>query len=398
VLAGDKIIMARNCHKSVYNGVKIRRCEYDFLYPGELGDILPEDVSNAFSETSNAKENHKKPKAVIITSPTYEGVVSDIESIAKIVHEKGAVLIVDEAHGAHFSRHSAFPKSAISCGADIVIQSLHKTLPAMTQTALLHICSNRVDVAKVKNALQIFESSSPSYVMMGSVDACVNFLKKDSKKAFDKYVRLLDEFYIKAKKLKNITIKTFDGAFDFDRSKIVIHINRPGMGKWLYDVMLNEYHMQLEMASYNYALAMTSVADGEECFNRLFQALLEIDNRVEDIKSHDKQTADLVAEHMGSWKNAEYIKGQRKYFSFEVEDKDTENVDIYKSCGRVSGENVYLYPPGIPLVIPGEIITKNIIELISKYKVAGLNVIGTEDEAVEHIKVCMEETCQKFFL
>ncbi|MEE1516291.1 MAG: aminotransferase class V-fold PLP-dependent enzyme, partial [Lachnospiraceae bacterium] len=153
---GDKIIIARNCHKAVYNAVYMNNLKASYIYPKPventsiLGGIHPKDVEKALEENPDAK-------AVVITSPTYEGVVSYVQAIAKVVHEKGIPLIADEAHGAHFSMSGYFPKSALECGADIVIQSVHKTLPSLTQTALLHICSDMVDESKVERYLSIYQ-------------------------------------------------------------------------------------------------------------------------------------------------------------------------------------------------------------------------------------------------
>ena len=170
-----RLLMARNCHKAVYHAAYLRELSVDYLYPqiteaGIQGAIRPDEVRLALA-------GEKKYDAVVITSPTYDGVVSDIEAIARIVHEHGIPLIVDEAHGAHFGFSEAFPVSAKALGADVVIQSIHKTLPAFTQTALLHLQSDRVSEAEMRKFLGIYETSSPSYIFMAGIEKCVRMLE-----------------------------------------------------------------------------------------------------------------------------------------------------------------------------------------------------------------------------
>ena len=181
---GDSILVARNSHKSVYNAINIRKLNPLCIWPeGELnslplGVIPPEDVDKALTDNPDIK-------CVFITSPTYEGVVSDVRAIADIAHKHGAVLIVDEAHGAHMHFNSIFPEDALSCGADIVIHGIHKTLPALTQSALLHIGTANVNESAVSKYLSIFQSSSPSYILMGGIDYAMDFLEKDGEKYYE---------------------------------------------------------------------------------------------------------------------------------------------------------------------------------------------------------------------
>ena len=187
---GEKILMARNCHKAVYHAMYLRQLVPVYLYPedtayGIQGQVTPQMVQKQLKQTPDIR-------AVVITSPTYDGVVSDIQSIADIVHAYGIPLIVDEAHGAHFRFSDYFPVSAADLGADVVIQSFHKTLPAMTQTAVLHLCSERVSEKLIRRFLGIYETSSPSYILMSSLDACVAKLEKDSGRLFDEFTENLE--------------------------------------------------------------------------------------------------------------------------------------------------------------------------------------------------------------
>lgn len=293
VSRNGKILMARNCHKAVYNAVYLRGLEAVYLQPSvdkyqiNLG-IWPADVEKALLTDNTEKklqpENLEKElradnkiEAVLITSPTYEGIVSDVEAIAEIAHRYGKPLIVDEAHGAHFGMHPYFPQSAVKLGADVVIQSLHKTLPSMTQTAILHRCSDRISSKLLNRFMRIYQSSSPSYVLMGSITSCLHTIWENKEKVFEPYVEMLKCCRERLGRLENFTLLQYPGA---DPSKLVFLPEKEKIsmtGEELYHILLERYHLQLEMALPNLALAMTSVGDTAEGFERLCRAMEEID-------------------------------------------------------------------------------------------------------------------------
>lgn len=345
---GEKIIVARNCHKSVYNGIFLLDLEPVYIYPeiieemGISGRISPASVEKAITENPDVK-------AFVVTSPTYEGIVSDIESISKILHRKGIPLIVDEAHGAHFGRHPAFLPSALSQGADIVIQSIHKTLPSLTQTALLHFKSNIIKKEAVETFLGIYQSSSPSYVLMASIERCIDLLIENGPVIFNNYIEILDNFKKKCESLKNITIFEMP---DKDVSKLLISVKGTNIsGDDLYYILLNEYHLQFEMSAGSYVLGITSFCDSEEGFERLYNALFEIDKRILKV--------------VGNCTNVNYSSsGEIFYSTREAFYKEKECINIEESRGKISGEYKFMYPPGIPIVVPGEIITEEIIRQI----------------------------------
>ena len=277
---GDKILAVDNCHWSTPNAADLfgLKIEYITIETDETSgvpcSVTPESIALAL-------ENNPDIKLVIITSPTYEGVVSDIASIADVVHNAGGILIVDAAHGAHLGFSDAFPKNATTLGADIVIVSLHKTLPALTQCSLLHICSNRIDVSEVKRLLSILQTSSPSYVLMASIDYCLRLLESDRDKFFNEYERNLCAFRESIQNLKNLFVLSPDlhpGFFDYDPGKIVILIKNTTLsGARLADILRNEYKIEIERVYDNYVIAMTSISDKPEGFHRLASALYAID-------------------------------------------------------------------------------------------------------------------------
>ena len=368
----EKILVARNTHKSVYNSIYLNELRPVYVFPefleeyGISGQIKPEKIEEKLKENPDIK-------TVVITSPTYEGIVSDIEKIAEIVRDRGGYLIVDEAHGAHFFLSDKinprlFPESAVKY-ADIVIQGLHKTLPSFTQTAVIHVCSDRVDIDRVERYLRIFESSSPSYVLMSSIANCYRILETRGCELIREYIDNLNRFYSETRKLKNIQVIEINGRF-FDRSKIVISGRKKNIkGSYIYNTLRDKYHLQLEMCSGDYALAMTSVMDTKEGFDRLSQALKEIDAMVCDCDETCKITR--VQQRL--------IEPVIKKKICEVMNLGKEKVELFKAKGKISAEYLYLYPPGIPLLTPGELITKELLEVVELYRKSGLTVHGMAD-------------------
>ena len=269
---GGKILVARNCHKAVYHAMYLRQLIPVYLYPedtacGIQGQVTPQMVRKQLEQTPDIR-------AVVITSPTYDGVVSDIKNIADIVHAYGIPLIVDEAHGAHFGFSPEFPENATRLGADAVIMSVHKTLPAFTQTALLHLCSDRIAEKKVAQFLGIYETSSPSYLLMAGIEKSLQIIEKDREMLFAAYSRRLAEFRDKTKNLKTLQVLqpsdfSKQEAFSFDPGKLLILTGNSMSGQALQEILLREYGLQMEMASGNYVVAMTSIMDTDEGFARL---------------------------------------------------------------------------------------------------------------------------------
>lgn len=367
---GDRVLVARNCHKAVYHGIYLRELDPVYLYPiitayGLQGQICLSDVRQSFEENPDIK-------AVILTSPTYDGIVSDIKSIADYVHEKGAVLIVDEAHGAHLGFSEDFPKNAVSLGADAVIMSIHKTLPAFTQTALLHLCSDRISKERIEQFLDIYETSSPSYVLMAGMDQCISMLEQEKESLFQTYYRRLQRFYFRTEKLKKLHILnledlTEEEAFDFDPSKIVILSGSKNLtGSGIQETLRTKFRLELEMAAGNYALAMTSIMDTEEGLERLAEALEEIDDQ---IQGDEPENFEIDQENI-------YRKNEIKMNLWEAWDAPKREIPLKEAKGAINGDFVYLYPPGIPLITPGEMISEKLISDLITCKKRGLTVEG----------------------
>ena len=380
VKRGGRLLLARNSHKAAYHAVELRGLLATYCYPAITsfdiqGAIRPEAVEAALKADPTIQ-------AVYVTSPTYDGVVSDIASIADIVHAHGLPLIVDEAHGAHFGLHPFFPKSATCCGADVVIQSVHKTLPAFTQSALLHVCSDRIPEDAIAHFLGIYESSSPSYVLMAGMSRLVPFLQENGERLFGKLQENLERFYEKSRQLQHLHVlqaEDFDpaDAFAKDPSKILIHTGGCRIdGKQLYDRLRTEYHLQPEMCSGEYVTALCTLMDTEEGFERLAQALFEIDAALPP-----------AAEKKQGFVSRMYRERTQACSIAEAVEKNHIAVGWEQAAGRISGEYVYLYPPGIPLLVPGEGIDEHFASEIRELFSRGLIPEGLQDQSAGTIQV-----------
>lgn len=377
------LLMSRNSHKSAYHAAYLMELETIYLLPmaakfGISGSIPPAFVEQALNDFPQIN-------GVFITSPTYDGIVSDIQAIADLVHARNLPLIVDEAHGAHFAFSDRFPRPALKCGADIVIQSLHKTLPCLTQTALLHVNSSRVDTGLLKRFLDIYQTSSPSYLLMASMEQCIRFMQEEGSRRMAQFTELLQQFYKNAENFHRLKVFhrascSEENCFDHDFSKILISTGDTGLtGKQLYNMLLQNYHLQMEMSSGHYVTALTSVMDRQAGFQRLISALEEIDRKTrssDSVRPDRLLTSEMIYQ----------IPKPAMSISAAI-DQNSDILPLKASTGHTSQEYIYLYPPGIPLVAPGEILTGKLLATLSQCRKQGLSITGLADMKNEKIRV-----------
>ena len=377
-LPNDKIIVARNCHKSVYNGLILSGANPIYVMPeetffGTSGTISLQSVNEILQE-------HDDIKAMIITSPTYEGLCSNISEIAEVLHEKDIPLIVDEAHASHFAFSDDFPKTALESGADIVIQSLHKTLPVLTQTSILHLKSSIIDENRLSATISMLLSTSPSYIFMAVIDNCQKILSQQADILFGEYSQNLNMFYQNTKSLKNITVLTKNevlknsNAFDFDFGKIILLTDKKNL-IIVENYLKKYYNINIEMKGVSHLLLMTSFCDEKEDFLKLIKALTEIDRKLSEGR---------FIEFQKSKNNDRPVVAISPAKAFNSK---TETVDFQYSIGLVSGEFIIPYPPGIPIVAPGEVITNKIVQTVKSFQDAKVEIIGTKDKDLNSIQV-----------
>ena len=390
---GGQILVARNCHKAVYHAIYLRELSATYIYPHEdpklgiNGGISPGRVEMYLAENPEIQ-------AVLITSPTYDGIVSDVAKIAEVAHHYGVPLIVDEAHGAHFRFSDYFPVSAAQLGADVVINSVHKTLPCLTQTGVIHLCSERVSREKLKRFLGIYQSSSPSYILMGSIDACMDKLEREGDEMFRVFTENLEKARVRLGKCKYIRLVSPEigtaGVFDYDRSKLLFSTRYASMtGSELAQILLEKYHIQVEMETEHYVLALAAVGDSGEGFERLCQAIEEIDQEEAQKKKEKRETEEPKAGRTAYTSLSQFMS------ITEAMESESEIRKLEESVGRISAEFGYLYPPGIPLIVPGEQITGQFIRNMRIYMEEGLYLQGLEDYTNETIRVVAQNTTKE---
>jgi lysine decarboxylase len=357
---GDKVIMARNSHKSIFNAMRLGGLDPVYLFPeileghGILGGILPDEVVRLMDENPDAG-------CVVLPSPNYYGICSDIRAIAEACHERNKILIVDQAHGAHLSFiGEGYPMSAEEGGADIVINSTHKTLASWTQTAVMNVMSDRVDLNVIEDNLQILESSSPSYPLMLSLDINADILLDEAKKEklFGEWKEAVDMFYSAAGQIPGL--KIIEDPM-LDRTKLNMDMGDLGLTGNELEVLLNERGIFVELVTGNIIMGMTGIGTTKEHVERLITVLKDIASgrRTEDCAGAKEQSGILT------------FKPERAPVP-----EEKESVLIDDCAGRVCAGSIIPYPPGIPLLSPGEVITKELIDYVKKLRSMGEKVIG----------------------
>lgn len=381
---GDRVLVARNCHRAVYNALALNGLRPVYLLPDMdtsfeiAGSVSPDRVERALTA-------HPDIRLVVVTSPTYEGVLSDIPAIAAAAHRHGARLLVDEAHGAHLGLAEGFPAGSVTGGADIVVQSLHKTLPALTQTGLLHVMGDRVDGDEVARQLAVFETSSPSYPLMASISACVSRLETERACLFAAYWERLERFDKRIRGLRRLRVlchgadtSTSHAFYGFDPGKLVISCRGTGLtGIQLAARLRTNDRLETEMAMADYVLAMTSICDSDEGFDRLADALCAIDAELSAVPAPEP----LVP----------LVLPPLRCFIDDALAAPGRLVPPADAIGGISREYVWAYPPGIPLLVPGEEITPEWLSLFSRLTAAGITLKSTCGRLPEQLEILCGE-------
>ncbi len=372
---GDKILVASNSHKSVGSGLVISGAEPVYISPqiteeGLCGGIAPSDLFRSFSNNDI--------KAVFITSPTYEGFVSDIRVAADIAHKNNAVLIVDECHGSHFPFSEQFPKTALSQGADIVINSWHKTLPCPNQAAVISVKGNRIDIKRLEAAISMMNTTSPSYPIMASIDYMRDLLVKD-KNLFTVYTQALWEArhimaHNKSLKLVGDSIKGQHAIDDIDIGKFTIMVRTNMTGVDLSNMILKKYNIQIELAGLHHIIAMTSVADTPKAIVKFAKAISDIDKKC---SREFIEKIPLVVDNLTETQ----ITPRQAFFA------PKSYIDLEQAEGHIAGESIMAYPPGIAIVSMGQIINRNHIDLVNNLKAANVEIIGADNNKTAVVEV-----------
>lgn len=401
---GGRLIMARSCHRAVYHAVYLRRLRPVYLYPGTLSEAGIADVIDA-GQVEEALCDNPDAAAVLITSPTYDGITADVERIAGVAHRHGIPLIVDAAHGAHFGFHPGFPDSPVHQGADITVVSLHKTMPCMTQTALLHVKGDLVDLKRLRLFEGIYQTSSPSYILMAGMDACVSVTEEKGASLWDSFFEEREDFLRGVKGLRRLRVIAADasglaflGQRLMDPGKLLIDTSRTGMsGQQLYDELVRDWHLQPEMAAGDYVTAIMTCCDEQKGWQRLKEALLAIDGRLLEEAADGRMRQEVskaesgeplrAGEGRGTLRPTPYPRLEAVLRICDALDAGTQRVLLEEAQGRICGEFVNLYPPGIPIAVPGERLSEEAIALLQAYRALQLPLCGVQDGALEVIEL-----------
>lgn len=376
---GDCILVQRDCHKSAYSAIILGDLEVKYIYPN-FNENYGLNCSINLENLELILKESPKIKAVLLTYPTFYGVCFNIKKAAQIVHKYNKVLIIDEAHGSHLNYSNSLPISAESSGADIVAQSTHKTLPAMTQCSVLHVCSDRINIDKLEKMLRLLQTSSPSYILMSSIHNAIEYMNTCGENRLEENINMFKHKVKEAKKL-GITVLTKElvnkiGCYDFDESRVVVSLNNVGItGTELENILRQKYKVQVEMSDLMYIIGYITAADEPNNIEYLFNSIIEIylKNKVKFSKNNK-----VIIKEFPELKQQITIK---KAFYL-----DSELILLDESIGRLASDFIIPYPPGIPLVCPGEKIEKYVVDYIKIMLQSGINVNGIENNRLRVVK------------
>lgn len=379
--AGDKVIMPRNVHRSAINALVVCGAIPIYINPG-INKKLGIPLGMSVLDVERAIKENPDAKAVMVNNPTYYGICSNLKKIVEIAHKHNMKVLVDEAHGTHFYFGEDMPISGMAAGADMAAISMHKTGGSLTQSSLL-LCGESINVDYTRQVINLTQTTSASYLLMSSLDIARKNLSLNGKEMFGKtlefaeYARSeinkIEGYYAFAEELVN-----GDTVFAFDRTKLSVHTRDIGLaGIEVYDLLRDEYGIQIEFGDIGNILAIVSAGDRYLEIERLISALSEIK------RLHSKNKAGML-DH--EYINPKVVMGPQKAFY-----GDKTSMPIANSNGQICGEFVMCYPPGIPILAPGELITKDVLDYIAYAKEKGCFMTGTQDMKIEHINVVIEK-------
>lgn len=375
--AGDKLIMPRNVHRSAINALVVCGAQPVYVNPG-VNRSLGIPLGMAMADVEKAMDENPDAKAILVNNPTYYGICSDLREIVKLAHERGMYVLVDEAHGTHFYFHEELPLSAMEAGADMAAVSMHKTGGSLTQSSVL-LTKNSVNGDYVRQIINLTQTTSGSYLLLSSLDIARKNLSINGRGMFEKTMQFANYARKEINKLGGYyafgeELVDGDAVYAFDTTKLSVHTRDIGLaGIEVYDLLRDEYGIQIEFGDIGNILAIISGGDRNLEIERLISALSEIK------RLYQKDRAGLF-DH--EYINPTIAMGPQQAFYGEK-----KMVPIDKSEGGICGEFVMCYPPGIPILAPGERITKDILAYIAYAKEKGCFMTGTQDMKIENINI-----------
>lgn len=382
--SGDKIILPRNIHQSAIAGLILSGAMPIFINPeyDRQEDLLYSITPEALKKTLQL---HPDCKAVMALHPNYQGICGNLKEIADITHRYNIPLLVDEAHGAHFAFHPSLPPSALSVGADLTIQSTHKVLSAMTQASMIHLQGERIEPQRISKALQLVESTSPSYILLASLDAARQQMALQGKELMEQTIALAQSARNSLATIKGIEILEFSSQPGFtylDPTRLTINISQLGITGYEADeILCDKLGVICELPLLKYLTFIISLGNMTQDIEQLVSAIRALVNSYSVAQSFSQN---LTFGY--SWQESPDLKisPRQAYFSA------TETIPLQQARDRISGELICPYPPGIPILMPGEIITQEAIDYLQKVLQYGGVILGCSDDTLKNIKVIPE--------
>ena len=377
--SGDKVILPRNVHKSVLNAMILVGLTPVYMQSG-IDEELQFATGVSFKEVKRTIDENPDAKAILLINPTYYGACSPLKDIVEYAHSKDIVVLVDEAHGAHLHFHNKLPQSAMVCGADMSATSIHKTGGSLTQSSALLLQNNRISKSYVQKAINLLQTTSASYLLMTSLDIARRNLALNGTKQLEEIINLVNEARTSINQTPGLyaygleTVGSND-VYSLDETKLGVQVSGLGLtGFEVYDILRTEYNIQLELADTHNILAIVSFGDKKENLDHLVSALKDLSQKKTENRELNKYKVPNI--------NPLVKMAPREAFF-----ASKETVSLEKSVGRISAEAVMVYPPGIPLLSPGELITLEIVEYISFLKAQNSQLTDMYDKTVETIQV-----------
>ena len=378
---GDLVFVPRNSHRSVMSGIILSGAIPIFL-PIEFDENLKIPLSLTVETLELAIKKFPQTKALILTSPNYYGVAADVKKISELLHEKKMLLLVDEAHGAHLQFSKKLPISAMDAGADLSAQSTHKILGSLTQTSMLLAKKNFIDLEKIRRAASLLQTTSPNYLLLASLDIARLQMEQCGEEKISRAIELSKKLRAEINLIDGL--KTFDAVknFSLDLTKVTVNVENLNLtGLDAEKILRHDLKIQCELSDAANLLFLITYADDEEKISKLISAL-------EKLSAHKKNFPLPKFKNYFPQKISQAKISPRKIFFSE-----SENIPLEKSVGKICAEEVTFYPPGIPILNSGEIITLEIVDYIRENKKIGGRIIGAADVELETIKVCKKFDC-----
>jgi arginine decarboxylase len=376
---GDSVILSRNAHKSTLSGIILSGVWPIWIQP-KVDQHLDIIFDSDAAQVEEALHQFPEAKAVFVTSPTYHGVTTDLKKIADLCHSRGKVLLVDEAHGPHLKFHKDLPVSAVEAGADMCVQSTHKILSALSQGSVLHVNSDWIDINRVRKILSLLQTTSPNYLILASLDAARRQVFFHGERIFGRLMRMAEEARERMNRLQHVYCFTQGEirakGYDLDVTKLTINVTRTGIaGHDVENILAKDYGVQVDCADLFNLIAIMGVGTNRHDVERLLSALEDLDRKEPGHEKNWVLRLPSLSTEMAMTPRDVFLQHRSK------------RVPLSRAAGHISAQTLTPYPPGIPVLIPGERITQEIVDFLKDLAEKDIRVSGQETQELRTLKV-----------